>query len=126
MDYAAPYLITLGRVLMAVMFIQAGIEKIFGYSGAQEYMEAHGVPGIVLPLVILVEAGCGLGVLLGLFTRWSSILLAGFCLLAAILFHFDLADRMQMINFMKNSTIAGGFLVLAGAGPGALALDNRR
>jgi putative oxidoreductase len=126
MDYAAPYLITLGRVLLAVMFIQAGIEKIFGYSGAQEYMEAHGVPGIVLPLVILVEAGGGLGVLLGLFTRWSAILLAGFCLLAAILFHFDLADRMQMINFMKNITIAGGFLVLAGAGPGALALDNRR
>jgi putative oxidoreductase len=126
MYYAAPYLITLGRVLLAVMFIQAGIEKIFGYSGAQEYMEAHGVPGIVLPLVILVEAGGGLGVLLGLFTRWSAILLAGFCLLAAILFHFDLADRMQMINFMKNITIAGGFLVLAGAGPGALALDNRR
>ena len=126
MYYAAPYLITLGRVLMAVMFIQAGIEKIFGYSGAQEYMEAHGVPGILLPLVILVEAGGGLGVLLGLFTRGSAILLAGFCLLAAILFHFDLADRMQMINLMKNITIAGGFLVLAGAGPGALALDNRR
>ena len=126
MCYAAPYLITLGRVLMAVMFIQAGIEKIFGYSGAQEYMEAHGVPGILLPLVILVEAGGGLGVLLGLFTRWSAILLAGFCLLAAILFHFDFADRMQMINFMKNITIAGAFLVLAGAGPGALALDNRR
>ena len=126
MYYAAPYLITLGRVLMAVMFIQAGLEKIFGYSGAQEYMEAHGVPGILLPLVILVEAGGGLGVLLGLFTRSSAILLAGFCLLAAILFHFDLADRMQMINFMKNITIAGACLVLAGAGPGALALDNRR
>ena len=126
MYYAAPYLITLGRVLMAVMFIQAGFEKIFGYSGAQEYMEAHGVPGIVLPLVILVEAGGGLGVLLGLFTRGSAILLAGFCLLAAILFHFDFADRMQMINFMKNITIAGAFILLAGAGPGALALDNRR
>ena len=52
-------------------------------------------------------------------------LLAGFCVLAAFIFHFDMADRMQMINFMKNLTIAGGFLVLAGAGPGALALDNR-
>ena len=53
-------------------------------------------------------------------------LLAGFCVLAALLFHYHPGDLMQMINFMKNITIAGGFLVLAGAGPGALALDNRR
>lgn len=126
MYYAAPYLITIGRVLMAVMFIQAGIEKIFGYAGSQEYMAAHGVPGVLLPLVILVEAGGGLCVLLGLFTRWSAVALAGFCVLAAIFFHWQPDDQMQMINFMKNITIVGGFLVLAGAGPGALALDNRR
>ena len=65
-------------------------------------------------------------VLLGLFTRWSALLLAGFCVLAALLFHLHPGDQMQMISFMKNITIAGGFLVLAGAGPGALALDNRR
>ena len=126
MYYAAPYLITIGRVLLAIMFIQAGISKIFGYAESQGYMEAHGVPGMLLPLVILLEAGGGLCVLVGLFTRWWAILIAGFCLLAALLFHLDFADRMQMISFMKNITIAGGFLVLAGAGPGALALDNRR
>ena len=126
MHYAAPYLITIGRVLMAVMFIQAGISKMFGYAGAQGYMEAAGVPGALLPLVILLEAGGGLAVLLGLFTRWSALLLAGFCVLAALLFHLKPDDQMQMISFMKNITIAGGFLVLAGAGPGALALDNRR
>jgi putative oxidoreductase len=124
--YAAPYLIAIGRVLMAVMFIQAGISKIFGYEGAQGYMEAAGVPGALLPLVILLEAGGGLAVLLGLFTRWSALLLAGFCVLAALLYHLQPGDQMQMISFMKNITIAGGFLVLAGAGPGALALDNRR
>lgn len=126
MYFAGPYLITLGRVLLAIMFIQAGIGKIFGYAEAQAYMEAKGVPGMLLPLVILVEAGGGLCVLLGLFTRWWAILLAGFCVLAGLLFHFDLGDRMQTINLMKNLTIAGGFLVLAGAGPGALALDNHR
>ena len=88
-------------------------------------MEAKGIPGMLLPLVILVEAGGGLGILFGLFTRFWAILLAGFCVLAGLLFHFDLGDRMQMINFMKNLTIAGGFLVLAGAGPGAFAIDNR-
>jgi putative oxidoreductase len=111
---------------MAIMFIQSGVEKIFGYAGAQGYMEAAGVPGVLLPLVILTEAGGGLCVLLGLFTRWAAIALAGFCVLAAILFHWQPGEMMQMINFMKNITIAGGFLVLAGAGPGALALDNRR
>jgi putative oxidoreductase len=89
-------------------------------------MEAHGVSGMLLPLVILFETGAGLGVLLGLFTRGSALLLAGFCILAALLFHLKPDDQMQMTSFMKNMTIAGGFLVLAGAGPGALALDNRR
>ena len=126
MYYAAPYLITIGRVLMAVIFIQAGINKIFGYAGAQAYMEQHGVSGMLLPLVILLEAGGGLALLLGRFTRWVALAFAGFCVLAAIFFHLKPDDPMQMISFMKNITIAGGFLVLAGAGPGALALDNRR
>ena len=125
MYYAAPYLITLGRVIMSIMFIQAGIGKMFGYADTQGYMEAHGVPGMLLPLVLLAEAGGGLCVLLGLFTRYAAIVLAGFCVLAAIFFHWHPDDQMQMINFMKNITIAGGFLVLAGAGPGEFALDNR-
>jgi len=125
MYYAAPYFIILARVLLSVMYIQSGIMKIFGYAGTQGMMEAHNVPGMLLPLVILVEAGGGLCVLLGLFTRSAAIALAGFTVLAALLFHWQPGDMMQMINFMKNITIAGGFLVLAGAGPGALALDNR-
>ncbi|MGB6769258.1 MAG: DoxX family protein, partial [Methyloceanibacter sp.] len=80
---------------------------------------------MLLPLVILTEVGGGLCILLGLFTRWAAIALAGFCVLTAIIFHWHPDDPMQMINFMKNITIAGGFLVLAGAGPGALALDDR-
>lgn len=126
MDAAAPYLKLVGRVLLAIIFIQSGISKIFGFAGTQTMMESHGVPGILLPLVILTEAGGGLCVLLGLWTRWAALALAGFCVLAAWFFHYQPDDQMQMINFMKNITIAGGFLVLAGSGPGALALDNRR
>jgi putative oxidoreductase len=124
--FARPYLITLGRVLLSLIFIQAGISKIFGYADTQAMMETHRIPGMLLPLVILVEAGGGLCVLLGLFTRWAALALAGFCVIAGIIFHWQPGDMMQMINFMKNITIAGGFLVLAGSGPGALALDNRR
>ena len=126
MDSAAPYLKLIGRVLLATIFIQSGWSKIFGYAGTVEYMNAAGVPGALLPLVILVELGGGLCVLLGLFTRYTAIALAGFCVLAAYFFHYQPGDMGQMINFMKNITIAGGFLVLAGAGPGAFALDNRR
>ena len=126
MYFARPHLITLGRVLLSLIFIQAGISKIFGYADTQAMMETHRIPGMLLPLVILVEAGGGLCVLLGLFTRWAALALAGFCVIAGIIFHWQPGDMMQMINFMKNITIAGGFLVLAGSGPGALALDNRR
>ncbi len=89
-------------------------------------MVEAGVPAALLPLVILTELGGGLLVLLGLWTRYAAIALAGFCVLAAIIFHYQPGDMGQMINFMKNITIAGGFLVLAGSGPGAFALDNRR
>jgi putative oxidoreductase len=122
MDSTAPYLTLVGRVLLSIMFMQSGIGKIFGYAGTEEHMNAAGVPGTLLPLVIITEVGGGLLVLLGLFTRYAAIALGGFCVLAAWFFHYQPGDMGQMINFMKNITIAGGFLVLAGAGPGALAL----
>lgn len=89
-------------------------------------MESHGVPGALLPLVIAAEILLPLAVVAGFMTRWAALALAGFCIAAAVLFHLEPGDRMQMINFMKNVTIAGGFLILAAAGPGAWALDNRR
>jgi len=124
MERVAPCLILVGRVLLSIIFIQSGWSKIGGFEGLQANMASHGIPSVLAPLVILTELGGGLCVLLGLFTRYAAIALAGFCLLAAYFFHFDFGDRMQMITFLKNITIAGGFLVLAGAGPGALALDH--
>lgn len=126
MEAASPYLKFVGRVLLVIIFIQAGLHKIPGYEGTAAHMDAQGVPGILLPLVILVELGGGLLVLVGFWTRWAALALAGFTVLAALLFHWEPGNQMQMISFMKNITIAGGFLVLAGAGPGAFALDNRR
>jgi putative oxidoreductase len=87
MERAAPYLILIGRVLLSIIFIQAGWSKIFGYAATVEHMQAAGVPGALLPLVILTELGGGLCILLGLVTRWAAIALAGFCVLAAYLFH---------------------------------------
>jgi len=126
MDAAAPYLKLVGRVLLSIIFITSGFSKITGYAGTAAYMEQNGVPGALLPLVILTELGGGLCILTGLFTRYVAIALAGFCVLTGYFFHYQSGDQMQMINLMKNIAIAGGFLLLAGAGPGALALDNRR
>ena len=115
----------LGRLLIAAIFVNSGINKIFGYAGTQSYMESQGVPGELLPLVILVEVVAGLAVVIGWQTRVAAFLLAGFTLLSALLFHLDFDNQMQTIQFMKNLAIAGGFLVLVAHGPGALSVDNR-
>ncbi|WP_237068176.1 DoxX family protein [Microbulbifer guangxiensis] len=114
----------LGRVLMSLMFISAGWSKIVGYAGTQAYMESAGVPGALLPLVIIAELGGGLAVLFGFLTRWAALGLALFCLASAWLFHNVPGDQAQMINFMKNVTIAGGFFILACAGAGKLSVDH--
>ena len=119
--FAAP----LGRILIALMFVTSGFSKIAGYAGTQGYMEAMGVPGALLPLVIIVELFGGLAVMLGWHTRIAAFLLAGFSLLSALLFHADFGDQMQMIMFMKNISIAGGFLMIVALGGGAFSLDNR-
>lgn len=102
-----------GRIFLAQIFIIAGVTKITGYAGTQSYMEAMGVPGALLPLVILLEVGGGLAVLVGWQTRWASLALAGFSIVAAAIFHSHFGDQTQMIMFMKNISMAGGFLVLA-------------
>lgn len=125
-DKLTPYAAPVGRLLLSVMFIMAGLQKIGGFAGTQGYMEAMGVPGALLPLVIATEVLGGLAVLFGFWTRTSAFLLAGFTLLAGLIFHFDFADQMQAILFMKNVAIAGGLMMLVAMGPGAYALDNRR
>ena len=113
----------LGRLMLAFIFIVEGGLKIAHYSAIVDYMQAFGLSGRLLPLVILTELGGGLLVALGLMTRWAAVALAGFCLATALFFHRDFADPDQQIQLYKNVAIAGGFLVLAVSGPGAWSLD---
>jgi putative oxidoreductase len=87
-------------------------------------MEAVGVPGGLLPLVIALELGGGLAILGGAFTRWIALALAAFSLVSAALFHADFGDAAQAINFWKNVAMAGGFLMLAAHGAGSYSLDQ--
>lgn len=116
--------ILVARVLMPILFISAGWGKITGYAGTQQYMEAMGVPGALLPLTILLEFGGGLAILFGFLTRTTAIITAIFTLLTALLFHSNFAEGMNSLMFMKNMTIAGGYLLLALTGPGAISIDR--
>jgi putative oxidoreductase len=110
------------RILLSAIFVTAGINKVSGYAATQTYMESHGLPGTLLPAVIALEVIGGLAVLLGIFSRFAGLALAGFCLAAAAIFHSDFADQAQATNFMKNVAMAGGFLMLLANGSGRYAL----
>lgn len=126
MNKLTPVADLLGRVLIACIFVMAGFNKLGdGYASTAGYMDSKGVPGELLPLVILLEAGGGLLIIAGYQTRITALLLAGFCVLAAILFHGDISQKSEYIAFMKNMAIAGGFLILAAHGAGCISLDAR-
>ncbi len=114
-----------GRILIAAIFLIAGLNKIGGYAGTQGYMESMGVPGMLLPLVIALEVLGAIAIILGYRTRLFAFLLAGFCVVSALLFHGNLGDQTQFILFMKNLAIAGGFLFLVVRGPAEWSLDAR-
>ena len=112
------------RILMPILFIVAGWGKITGYAGTQQYMESMGVRGFFLPLTILLEFGGGLAILFGFLTRTTALFTAGFTLLTAFIFHNNFAEGANSIMFMKNLTIAGGYLLLGITGPGAFSIDR--
>ena len=117
----------IGRILIATLFLMAGIGKLGdGYAGTQGYMEAMGVPGMLLPLVIALEIGGAVLIIAGFWTRITALALAAFSISSALLFHGDFSDQMQQIMLLKNFAIAGGFLFLATKGAGAWSVDARR
>ncbi len=119
-------IVLIARLLLAHIFVLAGVGKITGYAGTQGYMESMGVPGALLPLVILLELGGGLALIIGLLTRWVALALAAFCVASALIFHMNWSEQTQMIMFMKNVALAGGFLLLYVQGAGAFSVDAQR
>ncbi len=115
-----------GRVMIALIFVLFGLNKIAAFEGTQAYMQAMGVSGILIYPTILFEVGAGLAIMVGFQTRFVALALAGFSLLSAVIFHNQLGDQMQFIMFMKNVAMAGGLLFLVRHGAGELSIDNRR
>ncbi len=126
MNVFSPWLMLVGRVLISGMFIMSGLQKIGAIEGTSGYIESVGLPGFLVYPTILVEVLGGLAVLIGYQTRIAALLLAGFCVISALFFHFQPDNQMQMISFMKNITIAGGFLFLVAQGAGRISIDGRK
>lgn len=121
-----------GRLLLALLFIPAGISKISGFEGTVGYIASVGLPLPALAAIgtIALEIGAGLMLAVGWKTRWAALALAGFTLLATILFHNFWAmpaDKafVQQLMFFKNIAVVGGLLVVAAFGAGRLSLDGR-
>jgi putative oxidoreductase len=102
-----------GRSLLALLFILAGIAKIAGPQPFLDHMAEHRIPGVLLPLVILLELGAGTALLLGWRLPFSAGALALFCLAAAFGFHFNLAEKAERTLFFKDLAIAGALMVIA-------------
>ena len=116
----------LGRVMMALIFILAGLGKIQDPVGTAGYMQSAGLPGILLWPTIALEVLGGLALAVGYKTRYVAFALAIFSVAAAVVFHRNFADEMQMIMFLKNIAIAGGLMLLAVGGSTAFSMDNKR
>ena len=120
------YLHLAGRILLVVIFVISGLGKISNPAATMGYMQAMGVPTLLLWPTIALEVLGSLAIIIGFQTRLAAVALAGFCLLSGLLFHSNFGDQMQMINFLKNVSMAGGFLLLASSGATALSVDSAK
>jgi len=126
MEKLNPYIGLAGRVLIALMYVGAGLNFIGDYSNTAAFMESKGVPGYLLVPTIILVVGGGVSIIVGWQTRLFAFLLAGFTLIAGIIFHNQFSDPNEFNHFMKNLSIVGGFLYLVKFGAGELSLDNRK
>lgn len=114
------------RVLLAIIFVVAGLGKLADPAGTAGYMSSMGVPGFLVWPTIVLELGGGILIAIGYQTRIVALLLAGFTVLAGLIFHHNFVEQNEMIQFMKNLAIAGGFLSLVVNGAGGWSVDGRK
>lgn len=118
----------LGRVLLGAIFVWDGWGKLISPGQVQAGIALAGLPLPVAAwaVAVAIELGLGLALLLGLYTRTAALILAGWCLVLAVLFHANWADRNMQIHFLKNVSMAGGLLYATGFGAGSFSLDALR
>ena len=122
-----------GRLLLAFLFLPAGIAKIGGFAGTVGYIASKGLPlpSVGAAIAIFVEVVGGAALIAGFGTRWAALILAGFTLVATVIFHnfWGMPPEQVMVQqlmFFKNIAVVGGLFVLAAHGAGAFSVDGRR
>ena len=115
----------LGRIFLSTIFLIEGINKIFNYESTIEYMENFSVPDYLAIPAIIVEILFPLLLVVGYQTKISAFILAMFTLATALIFHTDFSNQMQLISFLKNFAIAGGFLIIFVNGAGKYSIDHK-
>ena len=115
----------IGRVLISGIFLLSGFNKIGNYEGTVGWMESFGIPGLLLIPAIILEVVAPILVIIGYQTRIAAGALSLFCIATAIIFHTDFSDQMQVVAFMKNIALAGGFLFLLVNGAKSYCFDKK-
>ena len=125
-------ILLIARLALILLFIIFGLPKMLGFDGTVQYMVKLGAPMPMLAAIVAVimEVPAAILIVLGFFTRPLAVLFVFYTLGTALIGHhyWDMsgdAVMPNMINFFKNISIAGGFLLLAVAGPGAISIDRR-
>jgi|TARA_B100000073_G_scaffold174677_1_gene144515 putative oxidoreductase len=113
-----------GRIFISGIFLLSGFNKIGNYDGTVGWMESFGLPGFLLIPAIVLEILAPILIIIGYQTRIAAGALSLFCIATAVIFHNDFSDQMQIIAFMKNIALAGGFLFLVVNGAKGYSLDR--
>ena len=114
----------LGRMFLSALFLIEGFGKISMQEDVIMYMEEYGVPGILFVPATVLEILFPLLLIVGYKTKWAASVMALFTFTVAIIFHTDFSEKMQMIFFLKDIAIAGGFMIVVAYGPGKISLDH--
>ena len=116
----------IGRIFISLVFLLSGYNKIFNYENTVTWMEGFGIPGLLLWPAIVLEILLPIFIIIGYRTKISALLLGAFCVATALLFHSDFTNQIEVIAFLKNFGLAGGFLFIAANGPKEWAIEKKK
>ena len=115
-----------GRCCVSALFLLSAYNKVFSVDGTMGWMEGYGIPGFLLYPTIALEIILPLLIIIGYQARLSAGLLAIFCVATAFIFHYNFADQMQIIAFLKNIGLTGGFLFIVANGTRDWSIDKEK
>ena len=116
----------IGRIFISALFLISAFNKVFNLEGSMGWMEGFGMPGFFIFPAIAIEIILPILVIVGYQARVAAGILAIFCLMTAFIFHFDFSNQSQLVSFLKNIGLAGGFLFIVANGTKDWSVDREK